>query len=511
VAAVSLLGSILTLRTLSALAGLDPSILEPPEEIVIEPSEVRYVEAKGAETVVRGRPWIPFRRMATIARGTRLAVRGEVQSRDAKGCSGKPWYAVWPFGYVCSEHVRATDEAPLEGETLGLEEGQRVPHSYAVVRDEGVPSYANVEMARQGISERALAKRMVLVVTRSLEVDGVVYVQSQDGTLVPKQSVGWMGQGSEFQGVLLETDEVGPFFGWARVANAKVRAQPNKDADVVGRLELRRRVPLLEQAGEGRSTWWRIGDGAWVEAEDLNEVHVIDPPQGVLTEVRTSSTGNDQWIDVDVGEQVVVAYRGATPVFATLVSSGLGSPTPLGNYPVWAKVASMDMGNQDYEDRPYLLQGVPWVLLFQGHNALHGAYWHNRFGNRKSHGCVNLAPLDARWLFEWAGPSMPPGWTGFLPNDLHRSIVVHVRDSSRDPGAQFTQQRAWGPPDREEEQRRLEAAQERRAALAEAEAEVNDAHLPQLGEPRRLDPDDARIPQLRGPPRLEAPATPLVD
>src|SRR5688500_9778844 len=123
----------------------------------------------------------------------------------------------------------------------------------------------------------------------------------------------------------------------------------------------------------------------------------------------------------------------------------------------------MDMANQDYEDKPYMVQGVPWVLLFQGHNALHGAYWHDRFGNRKSHGCVNLAPLDARWVFDWAGPTLPRGWTGYLPLSLERSPVVHVRDSSREDGLQFTQSRPIGPPDREAERRKAEAAEKRRA------------------------------------------------
>lgn len=503
---VPVLGPILTIGTLSALAGLDPTILEPPEEIEIGPSEVRFIEARSAETVVRGRPWVPYRRMATLARGTRLAVRGEVESRDAKGCNGKGWYAVWPFGYVCSEHARPSDEPPRHGETLEVAEGQRLPHSYAVVREDGVPSYTSVENARLGLSDRALTKSMSLVVTRTVEVDGIRYVETQHGKLVPKDGVGWMGQGSQWRGVLLEVDEVGPFFAWVRVEGAKVRRAASKDAEVVGRLELRRRVPLLESEGGQQPTWWRIGDDAWVDAGELNEVHVLEPPEGVLTDTRTSSTGNDQWIDVDVGEQVLVAYRGTRPEFATLIASGRSSPTPLGNYPVWAKVASMDMSSQDYEDRPYMVQGVPWVLLFQGHNALHGAYWHDRFGNRKSHGCVNLAPHDARWVFEWAGPSMSPGWTGFLPHDLHRSIVVHVRDSSREPGSQFTQQRPWGPPDREVEQRKLEEAERRRAALAETEAA---AELPEpslLGEPRRIEPGPA--PALEQPRRIEPPAAP---
>jgi hypothetical protein len=119
------------------------------------------------------------------------------------------------------------------------------------------------------------------------------------------------------------------------------------------------------------------------------------------------------------------------------------------------------MANQAYEDKPYMVQGVPWVLLFQGHNALHGAYWHDRFGNRKSHGCVNLAPYDARWVFEWTGPMLPAGWTGYLPSDLRRSVVVHVRDSSRVD--EFSQDRPIGPPDREAEKARAEAAEQRRA------------------------------------------------
>jgi hypothetical protein len=210
---------------------------------------------------------------------------------------------------------------------------------------------------------------------------------------------------------------------------------------------------------------------------------------------RALATGNDQWIDVDVGEQVLVAYRGKKPVYATIVSSGRGSPTPLGDYPIWAKVASMDMANQDYEEKPYMVQGVPWVLLFQGHNALHGAYWHDRFGNRKSHGCVNLAPLDARFVFEWTGPMLPAGWTGYLPSDLHRSPVVHVRDTSKPGGASFTQERPIGPPDREEERRKTEAALERRA-LEEAEAPLD------IGA-GATDP----VPGEERPPRLSPPGT----
>jgi lipoprotein-anchoring transpeptidase ErfK/SrfK len=474
---VSIIPSLLALQTYAAVVGIEDPGTSAEAAITIEPSEHGFVEARHFETVVRGRPWVPHKRVATIARGTRLAVRGMVESGDREGCRGKPWYAVLPFGYVCSEHVRPTSDPPAPGRALPVAAGRRLPFSYATVRQDGVLMYDSPEAVEAGTPSRELTKSMTLVTTRSLEIDGSSYVQTSTGGLVPREGISWMGDGSAWQGVELDIEDPqpGPLFAWVRTDGAAVRSAPDRSATKVDTVQRRQRVPILESEIESHHPlWWRIGDGRWVEADALNEVHIKAPPSGALEAARTEATGNDQWIDVDVGEQVLVAYRGHHPVYATLVSSGRASPTPLGNYPVWAKVASMDMANQDYEDKPYMVQGVPWVLLFQGHNALHGAYWHDRFGNRKSHGCVNLAPLDARWMFEWTGPTMPAGWTGYLPSDLGKSPVVHVRDSSKPEGATFTQERPTGPPDREQERKKAEAAEQRRALAATREAELED-------------------------------------
>jgi hypothetical protein len=53
-------------------------------------------------------------------------------------------------------------------------------------------------------------------------------------------------------------------------------------------------------------------------------------------------------------------------------------------------------------------------MYFEGSYALHGAFWHDRFGQVRSHGCVNLAPEDARWLFRWTTPLLPAGWHGVV-------------------------------------------------------------------------------------------------
>jgi lipoprotein-anchoring transpeptidase ErfK/SrfK len=454
--------ALLFAHTLAVLSGLEPGPTE--DELEIEPTDIVYVEATWPETVVRGRPWVPHRRIATVADGTRFVVRGVVQSRDDKGCNGKPWYAVYPFGFLCSEHARKASKPPEPGPALALPEGRRVPHTYAYVRSDGVPMYNRYADVDAGVPSRPLAESMSLVVARTLEYDGAEWIQTGDGALVPKDGIRFGGQGSEWAGVELRGDHLGPSFAWTNVKNgASVRAAPDAKAERIMKLDLRTRVPLLERhdAAAGK-VFWRVGDDLWIDAAELNEVHLqATPPADVIDDWRASNTGNDQWIDVDLGEQVLVAYRGGRAVFATLISSGRSVPTPRGNYPIWAKVASMTMANQAYEDKPYMVQGVPWVLLFQGHNALHGAYWHDRFGNRKSHGCVNLAPFDARWLFEWAGPRLPAGWTGYLPSDLRRSVIVHVRDSSRTD--EFAQDRPIGPPDREAEKARAEAAEQRRA------------------------------------------------
>ena len=464
---MSLAAALVVLRTLAALERVEPGEGDPP---ALSPSELQIVETHWSETGIRVRPWVPAKRVATLARGARLIVRGQVASRDSGGCHGKPWYAVYPYGFVCSEHVRRSKAPPALGGALPLAKDRRLPYDYVLTRGESVPIYTSTADVLAGKPARTLAAGSNLAVARSLDVGGVPYIETVDGMLVAKQGLGWLGQGSDWVGVPLAPQPggpaAGPAFAWTLRDKTPVYSEADRKSTQVGVLPLRARVALLEESGESDpDRFWQIAEGQWIHASNLAEVMIIDPPEGVLGDSRVR-LGHDQWIDVDLGEQVLVAYRGRTPVYTTLVSSGKGSPTPRGNYPIWAKVASMTMANQDYEDKPYMVEHVPWVLLFQGHNALHGAYWHDRFGNRRSHGCVNLAPRDARFIFDWVSPALPAAWTGFIPSELARSVVVHVRDSSLPQDQQFIQERPIGPPDPEEEKAKLELAEQRRAEAA---------------------------------------------
>jgi hypothetical protein len=81
-------------------------------------------------------------------------------------------------------------------------------------------------------------------------------------------------------------------------------------------------------------------------------------------------------------------------------------------------------GASDFE-----LRDVPWIQYFAAGYALHGAYWHDVFGTPRSHGCVNLAPIDARYVFAWTDPPVPPGWHGInVGSDMGEGTSVLVRE-----------------------------------------------------------------------------------
>ena len=106
----------------------------------------------------------------------------------------------------------------------------------------------------------------------------------------------------------------------------------------------------------------------------------------------------ERWIDVDLSTQMTYAMEGDTAVNQFLVSTGRWpTVTVTGVYKIYVKYRAADMSGADY-----YLQDVPYVMYFYEGYGIHGTYWHNNFGTPMSHGCVNLRPVDAGWLFEFA-------------------------------------------------------------------------------------------------------------
>ena len=124
---------------------------------------------------------------------------------------------------------------------------------------------------------------------------------------------------------------------------------------------------------------------------------------------------SETWIHVDLGEQTLVLYRGRTPIWATLVSTGMtGHETPTGRFRIEQKFVGNTMDNVGPEAGAgaYRIEDVPWTQYFRDGLALHGEFWHDRFGIPRSHGCVNLSPKDAFYLFSRTTPTVPEAWHG---------------------------------------------------------------------------------------------------
>jgi len=223
---------------------------------------------------------------------------------------------------------------------------------------------------------------------------------------------------TSFHGITLTGTPDQPF-GWLVYA-----AQPAAEAGGVaakGTPLLPRYTPItaFEEKQVGDLIWYRIGDQQWVDQKKVGLIFPAARPAGV--------GAGDKWIDVNTFEQTLAAYEGDRMVYATLVSSGLPYwATDPGLFRVYAKVKIAKMSGRDGLPDYYFLEDVPYAMYFNRDMALHGAYWHDKFGFKHSHGCVNLPPQDAEWLYNWTTPAASASnWT-VVPDRANNTIGTWV-------------------------------------------------------------------------------------
>jgi outer membrane murein-binding lipoprotein Lpp len=174
----------------------------------------------------------------------------------------------------------------------------------------------------------------------------------------------------------------------------------------------------------------RLSRVTWLRRERVGDqsYHVVALPTGeerylrewflALAEVTDTPSGiepGEPWVHVDLSSQTLVLYRGETPVYATLVSSGVeGHETAEGEFTIRRKFVSDTMADpgSDLGNDRYRIEDVPWTQYFDGSIALHAAFWHAQYGIVHSHGCVNLSPNDARYVYGHTWPEIPEGWHG---------------------------------------------------------------------------------------------------
>lgn len=231
----------------------------------------------------------------------------------------------------------------------------------------------------------------------------------------------------DFEGAVLEEGTAFPFgFIWSDKAAA---FELTEDGSLKRKKKLDDRA-FVDLEPETKTianrVYYQTSEGLWVRESHLRLAEPREIPEGVDPWER--------WIDVSLSKQLLVAYEGQTPVFATLVSTGKKGNkeesfrTPKGQWRIQSKQITSSMAGTTATDGDYAIEDVPWAMFFEGNYALHGAFWHSRFGRTRSHGCVNLGPTDARWLFNWTTPFLPETWHGVKSQEDSPGSMVVVRE-----------------------------------------------------------------------------------
>ena len=358
--------------------------------------------------------------LGTLAQDMRVRWRRAGETAD-----GEVWVELEPRGWVNARALEPNWRAPRLREFPYVPEGAITPGTYAQVVSKRAREYRTLRGAVLRLGGRRLRGSVTVQLVDEVRVRRRRYWRTADRTYVEARHLR-LFQPSAFQGLHREAlaQQAWPF-AWAqsrkrRGAPVEVRDVPAPEGAVVERLAPRTVVPVGLLTGDG--AWLELPGRGWVARADLHVARAAPPPLGL--------GAGERWIDVDLDEQVLVAYEDATPVLATLVTSGSRKhPTPEGIFRIWVKFAETDMTGRMGDDA-YRVSRVPWTMFFHQDFALHTAYWHDRFGDAASHGCVNLAPQDARALYHWARPETPEGWSMAYDSPLHAGSYVRVRSAA---------------------------------------------------------------------------------
>lgn len=327
-----------------------------------------------------------------------------------------------------------------------------------------IPNVSGFEVPQTSIFANRVRRHtgiaFVNAFTSGPQFDGRRFAVTVDMRLVPidklKPEVG-----SPFHGVELGEGKAQLPVAFARPCNPNAKGTPKpcvrtyrdedgtlkKTGDVLPTRGFLQLTGIQRKSKGGR--YLEAKGGVWVKASDVGVAIVPEQwPQ--------AAEKGEKWVDVSIEDQTLVLWEGKKPVYATVVSTGQdgmedpkkSKATPRGTFRVKSKhiTATMDSNGRssqsggaaptsgesasptedDKHAGNFELRDVPYVQYFNDGYALHSAYWHDHFGLARSHGCINLAPIDALRVFRFTEPGVPEGWHGTnVEGGKGTSVVIH--------------------------------------------------------------------------------------
>ncbi|WP_081865072.1 L,D-transpeptidase [Chondromyces apiculatus] len=308
--------------------------------------------------------------------------------------------------------LEALEQKLTEGVPWYLQGGRQVPNLSGLVK------------SAEDVRIDEVSRRNGVAFVDSFLHEGRRYNVSTDLRVAPADRFRPI-RGSDFHGWEIGKEIDFPF-ALIRRPGGKTWRLDGKKLVEAGDLAWRSAVPLTgKQQFFGGKLHYETKDGAWVDDRHAGRIDAAK-------KMPAWGKNGEKWLDINLTKQVLVAYEGTKAVYATLISSGEAgladhegtTATRKGIFRIHTKHVSITM-DSDTVGEEFELRDVPYVQYFQDGYALHGAYWHDSFGRPKSHGCINLAPEDARRIFWWTEPQVPPGWHGAARSLTGTVVFVH--------------------------------------------------------------------------------------
>ena len=410
--------------------------------------------ATARETIVYAEPTRRSAKIGYLRLGAR--VRRDEHEAGREGCPGG-WYRIAPQGFVCVGPAASLDPShplgalaalrpdrdaglpyaygrskpvppplythlPGKSETVALEGhgGRRAlgwddletdPTPDVLLTGGSLPTPFGYSRATPGVPARALPNAGFALLG-TFDHEGRRFGMTSDLELVPLDRLDRVKEG-EFHGLVLDEKTTLPVV-FVRSRRAFLyEGSESTGLRPVRPLGFREAVPVVGPSRSiGGLKFLATQAGGFVRDENLLRVEA--PPR-----FPAFAKPGKTWLRVSITDQTLVAFVGDRPAYVTLVSTGsagLADPkeahaTPRGEFLIHTKHVTATMDGDEVGDE-YDLRDVPYVQYFTEGYALHAAYWHDAFGTAHSHGCVNLSPLDARFLFHFTAPAVPQGWHG---------------------------------------------------------------------------------------------------